>query len=293
MKTRTKGIALATSGCVLWGASGIAGQYLLIDRNIASEWLTFCRLFSAGILLLIITMCKGDSIWQIWKQKKDRMLILIFGVLGMLFTQYGYFTSIKYSNAPTATVIEYLVPLLIIGWTCISERRWPKVVEIICTALAFFGTVLVATKGDFTTLAVSPKALFWGLVAALACALYTIEPVDIIKKYGASIVVGWGMLVASLAMAPWMGYFPFTGTIDGAVLGAFGFVVLFGTICSFVLYLGSTKYITPAEVSIIAALEPLSSIIFAFILFGTVFSLMEWIGIVLIIGAVGVVAQKQ
>lgn len=293
MKTRTKGIALATSGCVLWGASGIAGQYLLIDRNIASEWLTFCRLFSAGMLLLIITLCKGDNIWQIWKQKKDWMLILIFGVLGMLFTQYGYFTSIKYSNAPTATVIEYLVPILIIGWTCISERRWPKVVEIICTALAFFGTVLVATKGDFTTLAVSPKALFWGLVAALACALYTIEPVDIIKKYGASIVVGWGMLVASLAMAPWMGYFPFTGTIDGAALGAFGFVVLFGTICSFVLYLGSTKYITPAEVSIIAALEPLSSIIFAFFLFGTVFSLMEWIGIVLIIGAVGVVAQKQ
>ncbi len=293
MKTRTKGIALATSGCVLWGASGIAGQYLLIDRNIASEWLTFCRLFSAGILLLIITLCKGDNIWQIWKQKKDRMLILIFGVLGMLFTQYGYFTSIKYSNAPTATVIEYLVPLFVIGWTCISERRWPKVVEIICTALAFFGTVLVATKGDFTTLAVSPKALFWGLVAALACALYTIEPVDIIKKYGASIVVGWGMLVASLAMAPWMDYFPFTGTIDGAVLGAFAFVVLFGTICSFVLYLGSTKYITPAEVSIIAALEPLASILFAFILFGTVFSLMEWIGIVLIIGAVGVVAQKQ
>ncbi len=293
MKTRTKGIALATSGCVLWGASGIAGQYLLIDRNIASEWLTFCRLFSAGILLLIITLCKGDSIWQIWKQKKDRMLIVIFGVLGMLFTQYGYFTAIKYSNAPTATVIEYLVPLLIIGWTCISERRWPKAVEIICTALAFFGTVLVATKGDFTTLAVSPKALFWGLVAALACALYTIEPVDIIKKYGASLVVGWGMLIASLAMAPWMGYFPFTGTIDGAVLGAFAFVVLFGTICSFVLYLGSTKYITPAEVSIIAALEPLSSIVFAFFLFGTTFSLMEWIGIALIIGAVGVVAQKQ
>ena len=293
MNTRTKGIALATSGCILWGASGIAGQYLLIDRSIASEWLTFYRLFFAGLLLLLITFCKGESIWRIWQDKKDRMLIVIFGVLGMLFTQYGYFTAIKYSNAPTATVIEYLVPLLIIGWTCISERRWPRVVEIVCTALAFFGTVLIATKGDFTTLAVSPKALFWGLVAAVACALYTIEPVDIIKKYGASLVVGWGMLIASLAMAPWMGYFPFTGNIDMAVLGAFAFVVIFGTICSFVLYLGSTKYITPAEVSIIAALEPLSSIVFGFFLFGITFGLMEWIGIALILGAVGVVAQKQ
>ncbi len=293
MNTRTKGIILATGGCILWGASGIGGQYLLVDRSISSEWLTFWRLLCAGILLLGSLLLKGESIWEIWKDKRSALMIIIFGILGMLFTQYGYFTAIKYSNAPTATVLEYVNPLLIILWTCFSEKRWPQKVEIGCVALAFLGTVLIATKGDFTTLAVSPEALFWGLVAAVACALYTIEPVSIIKKYGSSMVVGWGMLVAAVAMAPWMHYFPFTGTIDAAVLGAFAFVVIFGTIFSFILYLGSTKYITPAEVSIIAAIEPLSSIIFAFVLFGLIFGLVEWIGIALIIGAVGAVARKQ
>ncbi len=293
MNTRNRGILFAAIGSILWGSSGIAGQYLLVERSIAPEWLTFCRLLSAGILLLLITMMQGENIWRIWQDKKDRMLIVIFGALGMLGTQYGYFASIKYSNAPTATVLEYLMPILIIFWNCLSEKRWPRRIEIFCTAFAFIGTVLIATKGDFSALAISEKALFWGLAAAVACALYTVEPVSIIKKYGAPLVVGWGMVIAGLVMAPVTLGSPFTGTIDTAVSAAFLYVVIFGTICSFVLYLGSTKFITPADASIIAALEPLSSIIFAFFIFGLTFGAMELIGMALIILAVGAVAKKQ
>ncbi len=292
MDMRKKGITFAALGAILWGSSGIAGQYLLVDQMISPEWLTFCRLLSAGILLLLLVAAKGESIWAIWKEKHDRLLLFIFGALGMLGTQYGYFASIKYSNAPTATVLEYLMPILIIFWNCISEKRWPKKIEICCTAFAFVGTVLIATKGDFTALAISSLALFWGLAAAVACALYTVEPVPIIKKYGAPLVVGWGMVIAGIVMAPVTGFTLFTGAINGAVLAAFSYVVVFGTICSFVLYLGSTKFITPSDASIIAALEPLSSIIFAFFIFDLTFGVMELIGMALIILAVGMVAKK-
>ncbi len=291
MNTRNKGILQCAAGAIFWAASGLAGQYLLVDRGIAPEWLTFCRLLSAGVLLLAMAALSGD-VWAIWKDGRDRRLVLIFGAFGMLGTQYGYFASIKYSNAPTATVLEYLMPILIIFWLCVSQKRWPFVLEILCTAFAFVGTVLLATKGDFTSLALSEKALFWGLLAAVACALYTVEPQSIIQKYGAPIVIGWGMCIAAFALAPVMPFAEFTGTIDWAVAAAFAFVVLFGTICSFVLYLGSTKYISPAEASIIAALEPLSSILFAFLLFGQHFGPWELLGMGLIIVAVGVVTRK-
>ena len=290
MNTRKKGILQCALGCLLWAASGISGQYLLVNRMIAPEWLTFCRLLSAGVLLLAITALSGD-ILSIWRDAKDRRLVLAFGAFGMLGTQYGYFASIKYSNAPTATVLEYLMPILIIGWVCYAEKRRPRLLEIACTAFAFIGTVLIATHGDFTSLALSEKALFWGLAAAVACAFYTVEPHGIIKKYGAPPVIGWGMCVAAMALLPFMPFTEFTGTIDWAVIAAFAFVVLFGTICSFVLYLGSTKYISPAEASIIAALEPLSSIVFAFLLFGQSFDFATLLGMALIIVAVGVVSR--
>lgn len=148
MNTRIKGILQCALGALCWGASGIAGQYLLVNRDISPEWLTFCRLLSAGVLLLFIFSLTGQTgIWSIWQNKKDRIRILVFGMLGMIWTQYGYFAAIKYSNAPTATVLEYLMPILIIFWYCLSERRLPHLVEIFCTVFAFVGTVLIATHG--------------------------------------------------------------------------------------------------------------------------------------------------
>lgn len=289
---RKKGLLFASTGAALWGSSGIAGQFLLINENIAPEWLTFFRLLFAGLLLVLITHFLYGKTFAIWKDKKDRLSLLIFGAFGMLGTQYCYFASIRYSNAPTATILEYLMPILIIFWYCISEKRWPRMVEIFCTIFAVAGTALIATGGDFENLAISGKALFWGLLSALACALYTVEPVKIIKKYGAPLIVGWGMFLASLFLCPVALLTPFTGTIDAPVLLAFAYVVLFGTICSFVLYLGSVAYILPTEASIISAIEPLSSIILSFFIFHLLFSFWQLAGMVFIILAVGAVARK-
>ena len=184
------------------------------------------------------------------------------------------------------------MPILIIFWYCLSEKRWPRTVEIFCALFAITGTALIATGGDFRSLSISGKALFWGLLSALACALYTVEPVGIIKKYGAPLVVGWGMFLASFFMLPAALLTPFTGSINTPVLLSFTYVVLFGTICSFVLYLGSVAYILPTEASIISAIEPLSSIIFSFLIFHLTFGFWELIGMALIILAVAVVARK-
>lgn len=289
---RKRGILSASLGSILWGSSGIAGQFLLINQGISPEWLTFFRLFFAGVLLVLIAQFLKGHVFSIWKDKKDRLTLLIFGAFGMLGTQYCYFASIRYSNAPTATILEYLMPILIIFWCCISEKRLPRGKEIFCTLFAVAGTALIATGGNFHSLAISEKALFWGLVSALACALYTVEPVRIIKKYGAPEVVGWGMFIASLFMMPVAFLTPFTSVLDMDTVLAFVYVVIFGTICSFALYLGSVAYIQPAEASIISALEPFSSIIFSFLIFSLLFGFWQLLGMVLIILAVGAVARK-
>lgn len=289
---RKKGLLFASAGSIFWGSSGIAGQFLLINENIAPEWLTFFRLLCAGFLLLLLARFLKGNISTIWQDRKDRATLLIFSIFGMLGTQYGYFASIRCSNAPTATILEYLMPILIIFWYCLSEKRWPRTVEIFCALFAITGTALIATGGDFRSLSISGKALFWGLLSALACALYTVEPVGIIKKYGAPLVVGWGMFLASFVLLPVVALTPFTGTVDMPVLLSFAYVVLFGTICSFVLYLGSVAYILPTEASIISAIEPLSSIIFSFLIFHLTFGFWELMGMALIILAVAVVARK-
>ena len=41
------GVLLVAAGSILWGSSGIAGQYILQGQGISPEWLTFFRLFVA------------------------------------------------------------------------------------------------------------------------------------------------------------------------------------------------------------------------------------------------------
>lgn len=256
------GVLLVAAGSILWGSSGIAGQYILQGQGISPEWLTFFRLFVAGSLLLLISHLMGKDIVSVWKSSAERLRLIIFGCLGMLGTQYCYFACIKVSNAAAATVLEYIMPVLIIMWYCMREKRLP------------------------------PEALFWGLLSAFACALYTISPVGLILKYSAPVVVGWGMFLGSLVLMPVTLMTTFTGVVDTNTLLAFAYVVVFGTILSFVFYLGGVAYVSPSRGSIISALEPFSSVIFSFLLFSMTFGMYELTGMALIIIATVVAGIK-
>lgn len=83
------------------------------------------RLLTAGFLLLLLTHFFKGNISALWKDRKDRRDLLIFSAFGMLGTQYGYFASIQYSNAPTATILEYLMPILIISGTACQKKTAP------------------------------------------------------------------------------------------------------------------------------------------------------------------------
>lgn len=289
---RFKGISLAAAGSVLWGASGIAGQYILVERGISPEWLTCTRLICAGaILLLIDWLFSGQSIFSIWKAARDRWPLLAFALLGMLGTQYTYFAAIKFSNAAVATILQYLMPVIIVGWLCVSEGRLPYRREIFCAVFAVLGTVLLVTGGNWGHLSIPAAALCWGLLSAFCASFYTVQPVRMIAKWRASLVVGWGMLAGGICFLPFAQPWAYTVPWDIGLALSYVFVILLGTVFSFWAYIASVKYIRPAETSIIGALEPLSSILFSFLVFHMAFGSVELIGMFLIILAVYIVSR--
>ena len=107
-------------GAVLWGISGTVAQYLFQYYGFSPEWLVVVRLLVSGTILLGLASLKGNQkIWDIWKDKKDVPSLILFSIFGMLAVQYTFFAAIKYSNAATATVLQYLAPAMIscfINW---------------------------------------------------------------------------------------------------------------------------------------------------------------------------------
>ena len=126
ISSRTKGVLMAVIGSIFWGGSGVAAQFILQEKGMTADYLTAVRTIVAGILLLSIdAFINKNNIFAIWKDKESRHRLLAFGVLGMMSVQYTYFVAIECSNAPTATIIQYLMPIIILAWFSITDRKLP------------------------------------------------------------------------------------------------------------------------------------------------------------------------
>lgn len=292
-KDRKKGILMVIAGASMWGGSGVAGQYILQDCGFSTEWLVVTRMIMAGIIMLALDRVQhSDGIMVIWRSREDVRDLLIFATLGMLMVQYTYFASIKAGNAAAATVLQYLMPAIIIIYMALKHRRAPQKIEILCVVLAIVGTFVLVTHGSLDTLSIPLDALLWGLLSAVAAAIYTTTPKRLIRKWRATLVVGWGMLIGGLVLSPLCPPWQFVGDWQALSALTYAYIIIFGTVVAFGCYLGSTKYIEPTETSILGSVEPLSAIVFSVIFLGASFGVLDIAGTLLIISTVFFLAKR-
>ena len=290
-KNDNTGMLSTFVGGTLWGINGVMGNYLFLNKNVTTPWLIPYRLILAGFLLLgYLYYKKGSQIFDILKNPKDLLQIVLFGLIGMLGTQYTYFSAIQFSNAAIATVLTYFGPTLVLIYMCLREKRKPLKYEIVSICLSSFGVFLLATHGDITSLQISFKALFWGILSALSVVFYTVQPESLLKKYGASIVVAWGMMIGGIFITfvtkPWN----ISVTFDFVTFLVLMLIIVFGTIIAFILYLTGVNIIGPTKASIIACIEPVAATICAILFLGVTFDFLDVIGFLCIISTIFIVA---
>ncbi len=290
---RGKGITLVVIAALFWGVSGTVVQYLL-RLGFTVDWLVSIRLMASGLIMLLYArIAKQERIWDIWKVKYDAVRLVLFSIFGMLAVQYTFFAAIDHSNAATATVLQYLAPILIAIYLAFKLRRIPKTKELIAILFAVVGTFLLVTEGNFSSLSISGAALFWGIGSAIALAIYTLSPQNLLARWGSIQVVGWSMLIAGLLFSLYHPPWKFSGNVSVASMVAVIFIVIFGTLLAFNFYLASLTYITPSETSLLACIEPLSAAVLSVVWLHVRFGAMEWIGAICIIVTVTILSLVQ
>ncbi|MBL1408835.1 DMT family transporter [Sphingobacterium faecale] len=288
-----KGIVLAVTAATLWGVSGTYGQFLFEQRHINVEWLIAVRMLSAGVLFLLFSLLKKDNIWSIWRQKTDRLQLLIFSICGMLAVQYTYFAAVKHSNAATATVLQYLGPILIAVYLAFKYKRLPAPIEYLAIFLAVLGTFLLVTHGDPSTLAVSNTAMFLGIASALALAFYTLYPLQLLHRHHATLVIGWAMLLGGIVLSFFKAPWDIEGIWDSYTFSYIAFIIAFGTLIPFYAYLTAVKLIGAQKSSLLASAEPLSATIIAVLWLQVPFTTVDWIGSICIISTIFLLSMAK
>lgn len=287
-----RGIILGILAAILWGISGTLGQFLLQHRRINVEWLITTRMLVSGIGLLILAKGTRNDIFTIWRNRKDAIQLMIFSVVGMVGVQYTYFAAIKYSNAATATVLQFSGPIFIAVYLAIVYKRLPKRTELLAIFLAVVGVFLLVTHGRFGTLSISGVALFFGLASAVTLAIYTLQPKRLLAKYNSASVIGWAMLNGGLLFSLVKSPLQAEGHWDIFALVSMVFIVIFGTLIAFYAYLNSVKIIGGQKASLLASAEPLSAVVLSVIWLKTPFLIIDWVGSVCIISTVFLLAKK-
>lgn len=291
-KTALRGVVLTLTGGILWGFSGTCGQFLMQTKHLTANWLVPYRLLLAGaVLLLWCGLKKGPEIFTVWK--KDAPGILVFGIFGMSMCQYTYFTAISASNAGTATVLQYLGPVLILIYMSLRSRTLPGKTETAAICLAVAGSFLLATHGKPGTMILSKQALFWGLLSAVALAVYTIQPVPLLDRYGSPVVTAWGMLSGGLLLCLFFRPWKIPAVVDGQAAVGMAAVILLGTVLAFSCYMEGIKCVGPKKASLYASIEPVAATVFAVVWMDASFGMMDLLGFACIISTVFLLAADK
>lgn len=288
------GIILTLLGATLWGVSGTSVQFIGNFRNMNLEWLLTMRLITAGLLTVLYGWIRqGNAIFNVFRNWRDTLGLVIFGVFGMALCQYTYFRSIVIAGAGIATVLQYLAPSMIIIYLLVRYGKRPSTGEIISVILALAGTICLMGNNGFSFESFRTDVLFWGLLSAVGVAVYSVSPVRLVATYGTIPIVGFGMLLSGLVAAV-LFHQPYScATWDvWTVVGCFN-VVFLGTIVSFNAYLEGVKRIGAVSGSILSSIEPISAAFFGWALLGNQFNWVGILGMAMIIATVIIIALEK
>ena len=290
MKSQKFGIMLVLISGIMWGFSGVIGQYIFLNSTMNSVQLSIIRQFVSGIILLTISVIKKDKkLFSVWKSGKKICSFLFFSLTGILGLQLTYFLAIEYSNAATGTIIQFTYIIMILVYTAIVLHNKPKSYETVAVLCAFCGIFLIATHGQLNSLAVSKESLIWGLSSAVCFTIYCLYPQKLYDDFGLINVIGWGSVLSSILLAVTTGTYRLPEMPANIILLSVA-VAIIGSLFPFVLYGIGIRILGSVKASLFVTVEPVTSAVLTWLCFKTKFVLPDIVGFVLILGAIEVVS---
>jgi drug/metabolite transporter (DMT)-like permease len=277
-------------GASFWGLSGTAAQALFqIYKFPVLSLVTIRMLLSAAALMVII---------HPHVPARPFLPMITLGVFGYAGSSFAYLAAIQYSNAATATLLQFLFLPMVAGYEGLTgslqwTRRWT-----ITLILAVAGTLLLIVGAGFQIL-VTPLGLMFGLLAALSGAYYNLGSRGYVRTHGAWWTTSWGFLIGGLVTAPvgllFLRNYMLPSYISdiAEVFFLVGFVTVFGTILAFSLYISGLEHLSATETGIASSSEPIMSAAAAYVFLGVVLTPSQYLGGALIILAVVLVATRS
>lgn len=276
---RKKGIILAFTSSLIYGFIPILSIYAYAEGSDPFS-LVFLNTLIVMPLIVVIAYLKKASLKTSWEELSKIALVSIVNLLTNILLSISY----VYIGAGTATSLHFFYPVLvvliirIIYGTKISNK------QRVALFIGIVGVLLFMDVYDINRIIGVTTALASGLTYALY--IVWIEKMQLIKINSARLI-----FYLSLTSIVYMLLFNllridmFTINLDISLLGYF-YILLIGILIyvfAMAFVVTGTKLLGSVTISMISLFEPVSSVVFGFLLLNEYVSITNIIGCALII----------
>ncbi|TCS82497.1 DMT family transporter [Tepidibacillus fermentans] len=287
---KTKSYLLILISATLWGLIGFFVQGLYQVGFQAIE-VVAVRVIVAALLLFVYVLYKDRSLLKInWK---DSYYFVGTGIFSIVFFNWSYFTAMQEVSLSIAAVLLYTAPafVTILSRMIFKERLTKRKISSLIITLV--GIVFVIGLFEQST-TISLKGLIAGLNSGIGYALYSIFGKAALRKYDTLTITLYTFVFASISMIPathlWSNAELFSSTKTWLYLLGLG---LFPTVLAYILYTKGLESLESSRASIVSTIEPVVATLLGIFQYGERLTLLQSIGIALVILAVIIVQERS
>ncbi len=267
---------LLTLLCSLLGAGYvIAGKLLALNINPTS--LTLLRIFLASICFLpFITLKTYKKL-----EKSDIKVLLLAGVFGIFLTNILYFKSLETITPLNASLINSLVPILMLITTNIFLKKMPSLVHVISCSIGFFGLLLMISKDDTFSLdsIFADRGNLIMLLSVFCWVLYSIAARYKSDTLSSESFTFGALIIGLIPLTPLGIHYGVVSLIQELTITEWllvGYISIIATGLGYYLYTKSIEHIGPDKASfIVYNITPIFVMLLSFLIFDETISPRE------------------
>ncbi len=199
------GLLVALVSAAAFATSGAFAKSLLVAGWSPGAVVTM-RITLAAAVLCVPALLALRARWGVLR--RNAAVVVGYGLTGVAGCQLAYFYAVTHLSVGVALLLEYLAPVLIVGWLWARHRRAPRRLTVIGIALAMIGLLLVLDVVGGATL--SLVGVLWGLGAAVCLVLYFLLADHASDDLPPIALAGSGLVVGAVAL--WLA--ALTGVLD-------------------------------------------------------------------------------
>lgn len=286
-----RGYLLILGATLFWGVSATLARFL-ISGTIDTLILVQTRMTISWFLLVAFFLAFNRNILRV--HRRDLFQLALLGIIGGAGSNFTYYFTIKETNVATAILLQYLAPLLVLGYSAWTKEEDLTPWKAIAGIGSIAGCFLAVTGRNFSFESLSSVGLLTGLGSAFCWGFANIMIRRMLHRYSV-----WTTLVYSFSFAslfwvvinpPWV----IAGL--GYTASTWWMLVVFAVISILIphsLYYSGVQYLTASRAIITATFEPFMAIGSAFLFLGETLAPVQLLGAVLVIAAIMVLQLKE